>query len=152
MTVVYVSCDLCGGDDTEPLFIKDNQKVVKCKRCNLVYINPRPIEEILKETYNGDYSLGYIVKKASKRKRAKKIVKRIFRFKKEGRFLDIGCSAGFILEAAREKGFETYGIETSPQALSYAREELKLKVLDVYLEDACFADNFFDVITMYNVL
>ena len=148
----YVNCNLCGADCNQLLFIKDDYEVVKCKKCNLVYINPRVRKVQLKEKYAGDYSLGYIAKKVSKRKRAKKIVKRISKFKGKGRFLDIGCSAGFILEAARERGFDPYGVEISPHALRYAREELKLEVFDGYLEDAHFADGFFDVVTMYNLL
>lgn len=152
MAVEYVNCNLCGADDTEFLFIKDNCRVVRCKRCGLAYINPRVAKEQLKDRYAGDYSLGYIAKVASKRKRAKKIVKRIFKFKKKGRFLDIGSSAGFILEAARERGFEPYGVEISPHALRYAREKLELNVFDAYLEDAHFPDDFFDVVTMYSLL
>jgi len=148
----YVNCNLCGADCSQPLFIKDDYKVVKCKKCSLVYINPRVGKVQLKGKYAGDYSLGYIDKKVSKRKRAKKIVKRISKFKRKGRFLDVGCSAGFILEAARERGFDPYGVEISPYALRHAREELKLEVFDGYLEDASFADDFFDVVTMYNLL
>ncbi len=148
----YVNCNLCGTDDTELLFIKDDCKIVKCKKCSLVYINPRIGEERRREKYRGDYSLGYIAKEASKRKRARKIIKRILKFKRRGKFLDIGCSAGFILEAARKKGFEPYGVEISPHALRYVREELKLEVFEGYLEDAVFPDSFFDVVTMYNLL
>lgn len=152
MIVEYVSCNLCGADETEFLFTKGNLRVVRCKRCSLAYLNPRIVKEELKERYAGDYSLGYIAKKASKRKRARKIVKKIFKLKKRGKFLDIGSSAGFILEAARKRGFEPYGVEISPHGLRYARDELKLNVFDGYLEDACFPDNFFDVVTMYNLL
>lgn len=152
MVTGYVSCSLCGVDDARFLFVKDNEKIVQCNQCNLVYINPRPAGNVLKEKYEDGYSLGYIAKKNSKRKRARKIVKGILRFKKEGKFLDIGCSAGFILEAARMVGFEPYGVELCPQGVKYAREELNLQVFAGYLEDASFPDNFFDVITMYNLL
>lgn len=152
MNWVQVDCNLCGADDTELLFIKDNYRVVQCRKCRLVYINPRPFEGVLKQKYSGDYSLGYIAKRDSKRKRARKIVRRIFKFKKQGRFLDIGCSAGFILEAAREKGFETYGVEISPHGLRHAREQLQLNVMDGYLQDIHFPEGSFDVIVMYDVL
>ena len=152
MSAEYVSCNLCGADETQLLFVKDNCKVVKCKRCSLVYINPRARKEGLKEIYSRDYSLGYLAKDVSKKKRARKIVKKIARFKKKGRFLDIGCSAGFILAAAREKGFVPYGVEISSHALRYAREELKLDIFNGYLENAHFPDDFFDVVTMYNFI
>jgi len=152
MALEYVNCNLCEVDHSELLFTKNNYKLVRCKKCGLIYINPRIAGERLKDSYAGDYSLGYIAKKASKRRRAKGIVKRIFKFKKQGKFLDIGCSAGFILEAAREKGFEVFGVEISPHALKFAREELKFDIFEGYLENAHFPDGFFDVITMYNLL
>lgn len=49
----YVNCNLCGADETELLFVaEENQfqlgghfNVVKCKKCGLVYVNPRPTPE-----------------------------------------------------------------------------------------------------------
>ena len=49
----YINCDLCGADETEFLFVaNENQfhldgqfNVVKCKKCGLVYVNPRPTKE-----------------------------------------------------------------------------------------------------------
>lgn len=48
--VEYASCSLCGGDSTELVFEVEEQitgdhekfRIVKCKRCGLVYVNPRP--------------------------------------------------------------------------------------------------------------
>lgn len=148
----YIDCDLCKTGDSPELLVKGGSRLVKCNGCGLIYINPRPKQGSLKEKYAGDYSLGYIAKEASKRRRAKKIVRNIAKFKKGGKFLDIGCSAGFILEAARDKGFEPYGVEISPCALKYAREELGLDVFGGYVEDAHFPDKTFDVITIYSVL
>lgn len=152
MQGIQIKCNLCGTDDSKLLFIKDSYQVVECNQCGLSYINPRPLEDTLKEKYGGDYSLGYIAKKTSKRKRAKKIVGRIIKIKKEGRFLDIGCSAGFILEAARENGFETYGVDISPHGLRHAREALQLNVVGGFLQDIHFPNGFFDVIVMYDVI
>ena len=150
----FVNCNLCGIDDTQQLFEKNQCNIVKCKRCGLIYINPRLNQNAVKEIYGGNYSAGWLEHKKtiSKRKRAKKILKRIMKVKKNGKFLDVGCSVGYILEAAREKGFEPYGVEISPIAINFAKKELELNVFEGYLEDANFSNNFFDVITMYNLL
>jgi len=148
----YINCDLCQIDDSRHLFESPDSRVVQCNRCGLIFINPRLKQESEKEAYADDYTLGYIAKQASKRRRARRIVKRISRFKKGGRFLDIGCSAGFILEAARNRGFEPYGVEIAPDALKYAKEKLGLQVNNGYIEEARFPDSFFDVITAYSVL
>ncbi len=147
-----INCPICETNDISPLYMKNGFNIVKCKICGLIYVNPRPSPEELKEKYAGDYSQGYIDKKESKRKRAKKIVRKICRLKRGGNFLDIGCSAGFILEAARERGFTTFGCEISPIALKFAREELNLNVKAPFLEEANYPSEYFDVITMYNLL
>jgi len=147
-----INCPICEIDDSSPLYTKNRYFIVKCNKCGLAYVNPQPGPEDLKDKYKGNYSQGYIDKKLSKQKRAKKIVNRIYRLKHSGNFLDIGCSAGFILEAARKKGFEAFGCEISPIGLKYAREELKLNVKAAFLEDAGYPSEHFDVITMYNLI
>lgn len=55
----YTNCNLCDADDTELVFIaSDNQfhlngqfKLVKCKRCGLIYVNPRPTQKEIKFYY-----------------------------------------------------------------------------------------------------
>ncbi|MDP3024955.1 MAG: class I SAM-dependent methyltransferase [candidate division Zixibacteria bacterium] len=52
-TSEYVNCNICGIDEAELVFVaKENQfnldghfKIVKCKKCGLVYVNPRPTKE-----------------------------------------------------------------------------------------------------------
>lgn len=59
----YVSCELCGADDTQRLFCgRDRQlnvkgvfSVVKCRNCGLIYINPRPTQEAILRYYPEEY-------------------------------------------------------------------------------------------------
>lgn len=150
---IYIPCNICAADAGQELYVTRGFRVVRCPNCQLVYMNPRLVIEKQNKVYtDGDYSAGYIHKKESKQRRAKKILRGILRYKKGGRFLDIGCSAGFILEAARNKGFDPYGVEISPIGYKFAREELKLNVFAGFLEDARYPDSFFDVITIYHVI
>ena len=41
---------------------------------------------------------------------------------RRGRFLDVGCSGGFMTEAMRERDFETVGLDPDPISVAYARE------------------------------
>ena len=41
---------------------------------------------------------------------------------KDGRWLDVGCSYGWLLERVRTSGFDGYGVEPSPDAAQQARE------------------------------
>ena len=170
----YVTCDLCGLDDTRALFRKrdklgitdDEFQVVECKRCGLLYVNPRPTEAEIgnfypetyswKETLGADSFLTKWLRRLEKSYRyhllqdeVSKVV--IFTDKNSGKVLDVGCGTGDRLEVFRSKGFETFGVETSDSA-NYAREHLNLNVLKGDLFSANFSDEFFDLVTLYNVL
>ncbi len=71
----------------------------------------------------------------------------------EGRWLDIGCSAGFILSVAKSANYDTYGIEVDPLGVNHAREVLGLNnIFQGTFEEHRFDDNFFDIITLYDVI
>ena len=54
-------------------------------------------------------------------RRSRQRAAKIKRYSPGGRFLDIGSSGGFMVEAAREAGFESFGVELDPAAVEYAR-------------------------------
>jgi SAM-dependent methyltransferase len=70
----------------------------------------------------------------------------------EGRVLDIGCAHGFLLNYLRQRGYQTYGVEVSHAAASYARNKLGLNVLMKPLREAAFQDDFFDVIAIWDLV
>ena len=45
-----------------------------------------------------------------------------------GRLLEVGCASGWILKAARDRGWEVKGIEAAPKFSRYARDELGLDI------------------------
>src|SRR5438067_2990197 len=50
-----VPCALCGAADTRRLYTKYGWGIERCRRCSLVYANPRPPENAVLERYNADY-------------------------------------------------------------------------------------------------
>jgi SAM-dependent methyltransferase len=76
----------------------------------------------------------------------------IRKFKENGKLLDVGCSLGFFLDAARENGFDAYGVEPVESAAAFARTTLHLNVVSGTLEQAKYPDKFFDVICLFDVL
>lgn len=66
------------------------------------------------------------------------------------RLLDIGCAHGFMLEAARQRGWQSSGVEISPAA-AVARQR-GFVVYDRPIEDLNIPDATFDVITAIDVL
>lgn len=78
-----------------------------------------------------------------------------------GTILDIGCGFGSFVISARKLGLDAFGIEISPFEVEYARARLceffpEANPEQVYLlgdgHTVPFQDNFFDAITLWNVL
>lgn len=170
----HVGCHLCGLDDVQVLFRKrdklgiteDEFQVVECSRCGLVYVNPRPTEVEIGKFYPETYSWKETLEANSLFTRWLRRLEKAYRYhllrdevskvaqftgRNSGRVLDVGCGTGDRLDVFGNKGFETYGIETSDSA-DYAREHLRLKVSKGDLFSARFPDRFFDLVTLYNVL
>lgn len=158
-----IACQLCDGDDTRRLFVKNSYNIVKCRQCGLVYINPQPTTSELMAVYAaGYYFLGkgktlhgyrrdYFARRERRLRRAGKRLKRILRFKSGGRLLDVGCGPGLFLEAAREH-FAVSGVEVIPEAAEYASSTLG-ESGEVMCGDFLQIDvprEGFDVITMYD--
>ncbi len=68
-----------------------------------------------------------------------------------GHLLDVGCSSGAFLSVARDVGFITTGVEPAEKAARTA-QGLGLDVFIGTLEQAGFADQSFDVITLFEVI
>jgi 2-polyprenyl-3-methyl-5-hydroxy-6-metoxy-1,4-benzoquinol methylase len=69
-----------------------------------------------------------------------------------GHLLDVGCAVGFLLVAARERGFTVQGVEMSAWASQYARDENQLDVKTGRLETANFPAASFDAVVMADVI
>lgn len=148
-----IACPICNSTAFNSLFTKDDEPFVECQQCSLTMINPRPRYANIFKGYTREYSQGYINKKDKKIRRAKRRVRKMKKIIPEGRWLDIGCSAGFILSIARTANYDTYGIEIDPLGVKHAREVLGLdNIFQGRFEEHRFDDNFFDIITMYDVI
>jgi SAM-dependent methyltransferase len=148
-----IACPICSAESFTTLFSKRGESFVRCE-CGLVLINPRPAMSEVQQTYDGDYSQHYVAKADKKLRRAARWVQRIRKaYVPTGRWLDIGCSAGFVVKAASEQGFDACGVDVEAHAIAYAREALGLE--QVYcgaLETQSFRDQSFDVISLYDVI
>ena len=152
-----VPCDFCGNNDFTFLYNSHDYlsfspltfKVMRCNRCDLVSLNPRP-ENIA--DYYGKYRKGYSKKDIFEFLVPNRIMK-IKKYKKGGRILDVGCGQGGFLNTMLKDGWEIYGVELSKDACDFARETYGLnEINNCDLLSLDFPDNFFDVITLWHVL
>ena len=147
-------CPVCAGREFEELFTKRDETFVRCLGCTLMMINPPPDVSATAATYDESYSGAYIRKADKKLKRCASWTSRLQRrFKSDGRWLDVGCSAGFVVKAAQDLGFEAYGVEVEPAAVEWGRDKLGLHNLRCgYLHEQDYPSAHFNVISLYDVI
>lgn len=70
------------------------------------------------------------------------------------RHLDVGCAKGYLVEAFRRAGVESYGIDISEYALSAADSQIRpyLSRVDLGFQPIPFDDNHFDLVTCVSVM
>lgn len=167
----HVDCGMCSSCDERLLHVKRVQRgaqavsyrVVRCKKCGLVYINPRQQEEAIAEIYrNTDYFsrahdsvTGYSHYVSDKDlhvlffdDQLKILEERI----QKGRLLDVGCAYGFLLGQAAHRGWQPQGVELSGDAADHARKTYGVPVFNGRLRDAGLAEGGFDAVVMNDVI
>jgi len=169
-----VKCDLCSSERYSVVYktyagdistiqmdsyrITENQqnfplRIVKCSKCGLIYANPRPSVITLCANYAGMVDSLYLEEEKGRRLSAQSILNGLHGFKKSARLLDIGCSTGFLLDEARKKGWEVYGVELSQWAVDYARNKLGIaNVFGGTLKEAAYPSNYFDAVILKDAI
>ncbi len=149
------SCDLCGESAFVPIVSENGYPIVRCRACGFVYVNRIP--EIEDGKVLGEYYSGTAEEiEASRLPYASVfefLLDEIERRVPKGSLLDVGCGYGFLLEAARERGWDVFGTELSDVAIRYATEELGIdRVVCSDLSPDLFDGQKFDAINLTNVL
>lgn len=141
-------------------------RVVKCAACGHVYIDPVPEEAFLnafytryidrefdsdfyKDHFRTDYkNFEFGRKMESKCKKIKSVIAG----KDDLRLCDVGCGTGIFLHIAKMNGFSVQGVDVNRKLATFARENFSVDVFRGTLGEANFRQEFFDVVTMWDVL
>jgi 2-polyprenyl-3-methyl-5-hydroxy-6-metoxy-1,4-benzoquinol methylase len=111
-----VVCAVCHAEDAELLFEKQGLQIVRCRRCGLVYVNPRLTMDALRKLYNEQKisDTFYYVRTAKDDAISfTKRLKLIERLRPPGRLLDVGCGPGTFLALAVQRGWKARGIDVN---------------------------------------
>ena len=176
----FVHCNNCGADDTDLVTVghefeydnttPDEFPVVRCRRCGLVYLNPRPAVSELSTIYPPNYfsyslvkedqenrsSLTYKLRKALYARKFRGDLEQCPGFREGGtaRVLDIGCGDGRNLNWYKEMApgrVETCGVELDPKAKRIAEANGHTVWLTRF-EELDVAAESFDLITSNHVI
>jgi SAM-dependent methyltransferase len=159
-----IPCNLCGASDVEVIGKRDRcgrpLRTTICRRCGLVWSNPRRTADDVRRYYSGEYRLDYKGHSTpSLRSIARSARGALNRYralspylKKGDRILDAGAGGGEVVYVFRRFGFDASGIEPDEHYAQHAREALGVPVRTGFVQDLSFQPGSFDVITMYHAL
>src|SRR3954452_23501308 len=126
--------------------------LVKCADCGHGQLATFPAEAVLAEAYGEAESEAYVEEEAGQRETARRALERIEAQVGKGALLDLGCWVGFLLAEAKDRGWETLGVEPSRFASDYARDRLGLDVRTQDLFTAELPEDHFDAVVLGDVI
>jgi 2-polyprenyl-3-methyl-5-hydroxy-6-metoxy-1,4-benzoquinol methylase len=128
-------------------------QLVRCRGCDLVYVNPRIAEALLVDSYASAVDPQFIAQNPERIKTFAGLLKKTLPRPAPGaKLLDIGCAGGAFLVAAREYGFGVTGVEPSHWLAESGRTQYGLDIRQGILTPGMFPDASFDVITLWDVI
>ena len=183
---VDVPCSNCGGHDDQVLYrgrehdytttTTDEFSVVRCARCGLARLNPRPDVTELGQIYPPEYYAYHLVEnneravqrspvarftEAMKVRKYQSELKHAIRVaglqdRPTIRLLDVGCADGRLLDwyKAGSEGsrIETHGIDMDEAAVARARKAGHRAVVGRFEQDRELEDGTFDLILAGHVI
>lgn len=150
-------CPICGSHTARkslcPVVLVGSDPVyqlLECAECLTRFLWPMPSGEDLARFYGPHY---YGSDWFKQEPRGRMFGRFMLPRGAAGKFLDVGCSLGYFIEGVRRSsGWQTYGVEISPEAAGFARDRLGLDVRCGELPAVGYPGNFFDYVHVNNVL
>lgn len=173
-TLEHVACNLCGADDAATIFeARDPERgardlvstfrasgdellvdrLVRCRRCGLEYVSPRPRSGEIVQAYSQGADPAYVSQMAAREQTFAAAVVRIESLRPgRGRLLDVGTAAGGFLAAARARGWDVEGCEPNRWMAEWGSRHYGLNIRPGDLFDQDFSPASFDVVTLWDVI
>ena len=156
-------CPVCRGTAWRSERNVGDHPLWGCSDCDVEFLYPQPDQAELTRIYGRHYYDAWGLDAAEERVRKLKMSsfgKLLTKIRTDippgGRLLDVGCATGYFLEAAREMGFEPFGVELSDYGAEVCRSKFGAgRIHAGSLETAVFKDcpeNRVDAIIMSDLL
>ncbi|MDA9186628.1 class I SAM-dependent methyltransferase [Candidatus Pelagibacter sp.] len=145
-------CPVCNIKNDDILFIKGGGTHKKCKKCEMIYLDPVFKDKSLEKFYkfNSDHqSLVSLNEKKFYYRMFLDGIKFIQKSKKIKTLLDIGCSNGLSLDVSKRLKIKTYGLEINKKEAEIASKKHIIFNESIFT----FKEKMrFDTITMWDVI
>ncbi len=173
--MIQVNCNLCGQDDWHVRFPStmnsveeldvdvfrctspgygSHAQIVQCKRCGLVYANPRWTTEELEAAYTAVEDETYVSEREGRELTFRKHLSALEKYTGEGNgrpLLDVGAYIGVFVEVAAAAGWDAYGIEPSSWAVAQAKKR-GLRIFQGTQDAQELNGQQFEVVTLWDVI
>lgn len=143
-------CPNCSASKFKSVFYDGQYGIVKCFDCGLIFTNPRATANEIVDLYGDSYMANLDSVRPLLLAICDKRLAFVERYKNSGRMLDVGCGNGYFLSAAERNGWEVYGTEVSSYSIEYCKNKFGIQVQRGEIIDTEYADNYFDVITLWH--
>ncbi|MBI2662854.1 class I SAM-dependent methyltransferase [Candidatus Woesearchaeota archaeon] len=174
-----VNCDLCNANDYKIIYPSQYHKMsqqelaekfrssgdellldqmVQCNHCSLKYVNPRIKSELIIKGYSEGTDENFISQAESREKTFDQQLQYIEKIihknnsNQKGKIYDIGTAGGSFLQTAKKRGWEVYGTEPNKWLCEWGKKNYNINIQPGNLFANKFETNFFDVVTMWDVL
>jgi SAM-dependent methyltransferase len=146
----HVPCNLCGSQEWKVMYRKPDTRfwisphvfdAVRCRRCGLGFVNPRPTRESIRIFYPDSF---YERRDVVAERRRYDLQAQYLDGYPRGRVLDIGCAGGAYLKVLRERGWETFGMD-----LVESKNEYGIPIVYGELAELGYSSESFDVVTAW---
>ena len=157
-----VSCSLCGSGDAELAMKVPSLRLPgdlwfelrRCRSCGLVYLSPRPVDEVMAELYQPQH---YTAPRQDLVRRLEGMItnERVTFVNKHTpgrRLLDVGCGNGGFVIAMAAAGYDVFGLEPYQGTSDALPEALRSRIEHTPFAAANYPKEHFDLITFWHVL
>jgi len=156
-------CPVCGGSSGRAVARFEQRTYLRCRRCRVVHLlrvggeDVRYDEGYFFADYRAQYGRTYLEDFHHIRELGEERVQRIRLVRPgDGGLLDVGCAYGPFLSAARDHGYDVYGLDVAGEAVAYVRDNLGVPAVTAPFQEldspAAFGRQRFDVVTMWFVI
>ncbi len=152
-----VTCALCGSRGSKPHLACEAPggsafAFVRCRRCGLVYQDPRPVFEDLRRRYGPEYFAYELANEENffglmRLGLADVAFDRITAGMPSPRtFLDVGCATGMLLQWMQGRGWGVQGVDVCRESAEYGERIRGVHIRAGTLDEARFPDRSFAVV------
>lgn len=152
-----MNCPLCQKESARK-FEHRGFWIRACLKCRHHFAQVDSVVNHIESVYSDDYFHGadagypdYLREESILRERGRWYAKKLSRYMKTGKMLDVGAAAGFILQGFIDSGWCGVGVEPNDSMARHARERLNLDVKTGAFEKF-ESDEKFDLVSMIQVV